>query len=309
MDKHIELYLASLLPELAHHGISVDEQRPIDYGCQLRLALDGERAVLNVYYSQKRGVSTVVGGQSHSRLKGILHAVLGRAKASRPLPDIAPMHAWQSWIGSDESGKGDYFGPLVVAAFAMTRELEPALARMGVRDCKLLRDREVYEIALGLHREFPANIHYILLRPKRYNELYASFSAQGKNLNDLLAWLHATVDTELLARHPFCEGILVDQFSVAKKASTQILLKVPAANVVERTGAERDTGVAAASVIARYQFLKHMALLEKVHKMKLPLGASKAVRDAAKAFVDANGRQCLGEVAKLHFKTTAVVVG
>ncbi len=303
MDKHIEIYLAQLLPELAHRGVRVEEQRPIDWGQQLRLALGTQVATLNIYYSAKRGISVVPGGRKEGSLWDILESLLAGKPAREAPPAI--MHEWEHWIGSDESGKGDYFGPLVVACFAMDRAIEPALRKLGVCDSKLLRDRQIKEIALALYREYPSRIHYILIKPAKYNSLYASFKAEGKNLNDMLAWLHASAVLELMARHPDGDGVLVDQFSLAKKASKAIIAKSPLTTVIERTGGERDVAVAAASVIARYQFVKHMDFMAKMHKMSFPLGASKAVRDAAADYVKAHGAGALTQVAKLHFKTTA----
>jgi ribonuclease HIII len=305
VDKHIEQYLAQLLPELAHKGVRVDDQRPIDWGCQLRLSSGTEQATLNIYYSPKRGLSAVHGGKKDGPLADILQSILSAHPKSGPR--LPGMHTWERWIGSDESGKGDYFGALVVAAFAMDRALEPTLRALGVCDSKLLRDRQICEIALTLHREYPSRINYILIKPAKYNSLYASFKSQGKNLNDLLAWLHASAALDLLTRNPLSEGILVDQFSLARKASAAIKSKSPLTTVIERTGAESDPAVAAASVIARYQFIKHMELMEKVHKMNFPLGASKAVRKAASEYVKAFGEKALGDVAKLHFKTTAAL--
>ena len=110
MDKHIEHYLSQMLPELALQGIVVEDQHPIDWGCQLRLSLEEEKAVLNVYYSQKWGISVVVGGKSGARLKDILDGMVSGKPIHAPQPKLPSMHNWERWIGSDESGKGEHKG-------------------------------------------------------------------------------------------------------------------------------------------------------------------------------------------------------
>ncbi|NLH93988.1 MAG: ribonuclease HIII [Candidatus Cloacimonetes bacterium] len=299
MDKHIESALAQLLPELARHGISVSSQRELQYGLQLRLERDAETATLNLYWSLKKGISQVLAGKPN-RLKADLAKLLNAAEAG-PVGDF---HTWERWIGSDECGKGDYFGALVVAAFALDAEKVDEIRSLGVLDSKKLTDIQVRDIAHNLYSRFPERIACIVIKPLRYNEIMADRQSRGENLNDLLAWQHGTAIMELLVRIPLVQGVLVDQFSLHKKVSKYLKNKEIGIPVEERPKAEADPAVAAASIIARYQFLQSRQAMDRHYKMSFPLGSGKNVLPPAKAFADKYGWDRLAEVAKLHFVTS-----
>lgn len=286
-------------------GIHVDSQAPIAYGLQLRLSSQGEQAALNIYYSSRKGISIVIGAKQGSSIKAVLESIL-EYEQKTAVSQVVPVstHDWQEWIGSDECGKGDYFGPLVVCAFRADRSIEPRLRDLGVCDSKLLKDTRIIQIATSLYQEFPARMSGIVLKPARYNQIMADMKAKNRNLNDLLAWQHSVAILELMNRGAHPDGILVDQFSKSKKVAAALLAKQPELNVVERSGAESDVAVAAASILARYQFLGTMKDLVRRHKTDLPLGAGPNVDQAAREYVKINGRERLGEVAKLHFKNT-----
>lgn len=299
MDKHIEEYLADLFPELASRGINVSSQREIAYGVQLRLERDGQTATLNLYYSAKKGLSKVLGAASGSSLKKELEELCGEKE--RPVGDF---HTWERWIGSDECGKGDYFGALVVAAFAMDAELESGLRKLGVMDSKKLRDSQIKTIALQLYESYNSRIACIVIKPIKYNEIIADMQTRKQNLNDLLAWQHGTAIIELLGRHANTQGVLVDQFSRQKKVRKFIQSRELPIPVEERPKAESDPAVAAASIIARYQFIQSRQAMDRHYKMKFPLGSGKNVLGPAREFADKFGWNRLAEVAKLHFVTS-----
>jgi ribonuclease HIII len=144
----------------------------------------------------------------------------------------------------------------------------------------------------------------LILKPLKYNDLISSFNKKNQNLTDLLAWAHESTITELIAKRTSAEGVLVDQFTKNQKVKARLHARKVRQEVLERTGAERDVAVAAASILARYQFLMARESMNRFYKMTLPLGASKEVDKAAKAFVSQYGIGRLGEVAKLHFKNT-----
>lgn len=304
MDKHIAEYLAHILPLLAQRGIHIDAEAAIPYGWQLRLSRGRETAVLNVYHSAKKGVSTVIGGKQESGLHQELSALLHKQSQA---PAKATMHTWQSWIGSDECGKGDFFGPLVVVAFAADTAMLTRLKELGVRDSKAMRDDEITTVAHAIYAEYPSRAKCIIIKPERYNQLIADFKSKGKTLNDLLAWQHSSAILDLRASIPEVNGALVDQFSPSKKVAAGIKTKEPSFNVIERHGAEADPAVAAASILARYQFVQAMRQLSGYFGMELPKGAGARVDTAARKFVERYTEKRLGEVAKLHFKNTAKV--
>ncbi len=301
MPKEIELYLSHLIPLLEQRGISIYQQKDIDYGRQLKLQRQDQKATLNLYFSEKRGISKVIGAPQNSELKAELELILF---AETPEITQPGLHLWHSWIGSDECGKGDYFGPLIVTAFYCKREQISTLRKIGVQDSKKLNDKRIAQIARQIYTNFPTQMATLILKAHKYNELIDKFKDQNLNLNDLLAWTHDKVITELLHKDFSCEGVLIDQFSKAQKAKARLLSKFPDLQIIERSAAERDVAVAAASILSRYQFLEARAQLDKKYQMQFPLGAGTAVVKAGQLFIDKYGFNRLAEVAKVHFKTT-----
>jgi len=123
----------------------------------------------------------------------------------------------------------------------------------------------------------------------------------------LLAWLHSTAIIALQKNHPECEGVLVDQFSMSQKTRLSLQEKHFPLPCIERTGAEIDPAVAAASIIARYQFLEAFAAMRDFYQLNFPQGANSRVINYAQDFIKKYGEKRLSEVAKLHFKTTSQI--
>jgi ribonuclease HIII len=300
MNKQIQAYLADLLPLCAKEGLQLSGEREIPYGVQLEFTSGDNSILLNVYHSEEKGISTVIGAKNGNPLRPALEKCLG----IKTIAEIIPQHGWRVWIGSDETGKGDYFGPLIVCGFYLELKDKDKLVRLGVCDSKKLRKDQINTIAKQLYHDFPGRIECLVLKPQKYNELYASFASQKKNLNDLLAWCHSKVLDNLIKRHSMPEGVFIDQFSHARKASALLKKLHPELPVMERPDGEQDLAVAAASIVARYQLLQSFQSMTRFYKLKFPLGASSSVSDAAHEFIAQYGKDRLGEVAKLHFKTT-----
>jgi len=203
-------------------------------------------------------------------------------------------------IGVDESGKGDYFGPLVVAACYVGPEHLAELE--GVKDSKKLTDKSALKLADQIKRYCPHSV--IAIGPAKYNELYEKF----RNLNRLLAWGHARAIENVLEQHP-ADLVISDQFADPAGLKRQLFEKGKSIELRSVVRAESDIAVAAASVLARAEFLHRLKRLGAEAGMELPKGASQMVVDAAKRLVQKNGRNALNQVAKLHFKTTQVVLG
>lgn len=205
-------------------------------------------------------------------------------------------------FGVDESGKGDYFGPLCVAGVYSSPATARELVRIGCRDSKAIPDdRRIREIAEKIKHVPGISYEVMCIGPKRYNELYAEFG----NLNRLLAWAHARVIAVLHEKVPSCPRALSDQFAnewVLKKALGARHIPV---KLEQRTKGESDIAVAAASILARDRFVQWM---QATAGGTLPLGCAPHVTKAAKQFVAAYGAAKLPEVAKLHFKVTKAVL-
>jgi len=204
-------------------------------------------------------------------------------------------------IGIDESGKGDYFGPLVIAAVLVTPPDEPDLRLIQVRDSKRISDGRILEMAPDIRQVCRHSV--VAIGPKRYNELYEKI----KNLNRLLAWGHARALENILAQTE-CTLAISDQFGDERFILNALLEKGKSIQLIQRPKAEDDLAVAAASILARAEFLTRLKKLSDEIGIALPKGASPAVEIAARTIVRKLGRAGLEGVVKLHFKTTQAVL-
>ncbi len=204
-------------------------------------------------------------------------------------------------IGCDEAGKGDFFGPLVIAAAYVEPSTIVQLIDLGVTDSKKLSDPKIMKMSAEIKKIIPHEI--VRISPHKYNELYANF----QNLNSLLAWGHATAMQALIAKTN-CTNVLVDQFANEYVLERAVKLKKLDITLTQRTKGESDIAVAAASILARAGFVEGIEALEKQFGALLPKGASQAVILAGKEFVAKQGRDDLRYVAKLHFTTAQTVL-
>jgi ribonuclease HIII len=209
-------------------------------------------------------------------------------------------------LGVDESGKGDFFGPLCVAGVYINESVIKAWKDSGIRDSKLIgSDRRMAELA-DLIRKTPGCVTTVVtIGNEAYNRLYAKM----RSVNTLLAWGHARVIENLLGQkhrmNPPPVRAISDQFASSKDTVAKALMSLGrSVELVQRHKAESDMAVAAASILARDEFVHRLGSLEKQYEMKLPKGASAAVDAAAKAFIARSGGGGeLPKVAKMHFRT------
>jgi ribonuclease HIII len=201
-------------------------------------------------------------------------------------------------IGVDESGKGDYFGPLVIAACYVGPE---HLAELdGVKDSKKITDALALKLAGNIRRVCPHSV--IAIGPARYNEMYQ----KTPNLNRLLAWGHAQCIQNVLENQPSRKAIS-DQFADPRYLRSLLERKELDIELVSMPRAEVDIAVAAASILARAEFLNRLAKLGDEVGMVLPKGATNVIGPGKHA-VAKHGREVLTRIAKLHFKTTQQVL-
>ena len=256
---------------------------------------------VNVAYYPKKGKLLVQGRGADEFLEFVLLiSPSGNAPAAdkmvNGLVDTTPH------FGVDESGKGDYFGPLVIAGVYSDERSAHELVRLGCRDSKQISDdARIGKIAAKIRALPGVACEVVCIGPSRYNEIYASMG----NLNKLLAWGHARVIAALHERVPGCPRALSDQFAnewVLKRALGQRHIPV---QLEQRPRAESDVAVAAASILARERFVRWMKETSAAAGCELPLGCSPRVTAAARRFVELHGRERLADVAKLHFKVTS----
>ncbi len=204
-------------------------------------------------------------------------------------------------IGTDESGKGDYFGPLVIAGFYGPDDQGPALRELGVRDSKALSDNRVRDIAASLRKAYVHSI--VVVGPEKYNELYEKL----RNLNKLLAWGHARVIENILDRID-CAQAVTDQFGDERFVLNALMRKGRTIELIQRPRGEEDAAVAAASILARAEFVRRLEDLSTEWGVDLHKGAGPPVEAAAAVFLRRHGAAALPKVAKMHFKITERVL-
>jgi ribonuclease HIII len=214
--------------------------------------------------------------------------------------DDKPQEPFTPHIGIDESGKGDFFGPLVVAAVFVDYDSVTLLEKLGVKDSKLIKnDSKILEIAQKIRNTVKGKYTFVAIGSEAYNRAYSKF----KNLNKLLAWGHARSLENLLEKDVKCDWALSDKFGNEKLIINTLFEKGKKIELRQQTKAESDIAVAAASILARAEFVTRMKRLEQEYQVRLPKGAGANVSKAAVCIIKEKGVDRLALVSKTHFKT------
>jgi ribonuclease HIII len=228
--------------------------------------------------------------------------ILGEARLG--YEDVLNPEMFAPHFGVDESGKGDFFGPLVIAGCYTDRGITGKLMEAGIQDSKKIgSDQRIRALAETIRRTQGAVHSVIVIGPERYNQLYRKFT----NLNRLLAWGHARVIENLLEIRSDCPRALSDQFANPALIKRALLEKGRGIILEQRTKAESDVAVAAASILAREGFINWLRTKGSELQKELPRGASAQVKQAARELVATHGPEVLERVAKTHFKTAAEI--
>lgn len=207
-------------------------------------------------------------------------------------------------FGIDESGKGDFFGPLVIAGVYIDSGIARKLLDAGVQDSKRIgSDARIRALAQAIRKTVGGLTDTVLIGPARYNDLYQQFG----NLNKLLGWGHARVIENLLAKQPDCPWSLSDQFADARVIEQSLLRQGRKIKIEQRTKAESDIAVAAASILAREAFIDWLDRQGKALGQRLNRGVSAEVKATAEKLVAEKGPEILRRVAKVHFRTAHAV--
>lgn len=289
--------------------VEVSDYQLIDYGLQFTISVLDWSGIIRIYQNKKSALKI-----DYSQLKEGVNAIkvqtlIEGKRAISNLKNSAKNDVELGFpiIGTDESGKGDYFGPLVSAGVCVDERSAKALITCGVRDSKKLSDRKNLELAKEIVKICRGRFAIIEISPEKYNELYEQFRREKKNLNTLLAWGHAKAIEEILAKVT-CKVAIADQFADESFILGKLQEKGRGIRLIQMHKAEQNIAVAAASVLARARFLVKLSKLSEKYSIDLPKGASRAVVENAKRFVDVHGRDELRKVAKLHFKITVEVL-
>ncbi|MDZ4404162.1 ribonuclease HIII [Prosthecobacter sp.] len=258
---------------------------------------------VNVLVYEKGPKVVVQGKETEDFVTNLLEPeVLGEAKLG--YEEVHHPEMFQSHIGVDESGKGDFFGPLVIAGVFVDGDVARRLRDIGAVDSKRISsDERIAKIAADIRAIPGLAWEVISIHPERYNELYEKFG----NLNRLLAWGHAKVIENLLERVPDCPRAISDQFANPKILESALQKRGRTIELVQRTKAESDPAVAAASILAREAFVGWLKSQSRHFGTELPKGVSQSVKQTAASLVNKHGKGLLQSLTKAHFRTTTEV--
>ena len=263
----------------------------------------GKKGKLNVTVYEKGPKVLVQGKDTEDFVRFTLEPmVLGEARLG--YEEVNEPEMFAPHFGIDESGKGDFFGPLVIAGVYTDADSTRALMDAGVMDSKRITSAAKISKLAGIIRATPGIAHEVVsIGPERYNEMYASF----KNLNRLLAWGHARVIRGLADQVPDCPRALSDQFARKEVLEGELARHGLSLELQQRTKGESDVAVAAASILARERFVQWVSSSSEKSGVKIPLGAGPHVLDAARELIGRHGEEIMPKVAKMHFKTAKEV--
>jgi len=295
-EQSAKLLLENYLNKIKKIGLQTTEPQKAQFNFQAGIKGLGGSIKLLVYFS-KKGNKVVLQGnkelQVYEKVYNLIFGeqLFGSAKASLTEP--------KNYIGTDESGKGDYFGPLVIAAVFTNLSFSNKLKEIGVRDSKELTDQSISIIAAKIKKLEGCVFDVIVIGPEKYNILYDKMG----NLNKLLGWAHAKAIENVLNIKIAPEAIS-DKFGNEKYIHSSLQEKGKDIKLHQVTKAEKFTAVAAASILARDSFIKWFYRMNKQMNLQLPKGASQKVEEKAKYIKKQLGDEVLGKLVKLHFKTT-----
>ena len=299
----MEKYYTMIKDYIISKGYQINNVKEIAYGIQFRCD-DGVNDECVRIFKNKKGKITLDTSQIKNEVfssylseftssNGITKKQnTSKTKSNHsPFPILAP-----PLIGTDEAGKGDYFGPLCICAFYCDEDEYVNLSKLGVKDSKLLTDNQIMIIASNIAR-LHENYSIVRIDNRKYNDLYLT----DKNLNIIMSKAHALAIKKLYNKVK-CPNILTDKFSSIDRIND--IFKGTDIYVKQEIKAERNLAVAAASILARATFLKSMTELGKTYNFKFPLGANTFVDIKAKEFIELYSEEELFDVAKLNFANT-----
>jgi ribonuclease HIII len=266
-----------------------------------RIAVDAEGCKVMLYTS---GKCLVQGKGATDFVQFVLEPLVLR-EVRTGYEDVLHPQAFEPHAGIDESGKGDFFGPMVIAAVYTNEDLTRQFQAMGVKDSKSISsDKKALSLAREIRERLGNRFALVTIGPRAYNRLYAKM----RSVNTLLAWGHARALEDLLERVPSCSRAVADQFGPQRQIEQALMRKGRRIVLEQRPRAESDPAVAAASILARAGFLHALQALGERLGLEIPKGASARVVDAARELVARHGPPVLLDAAKCHFKTTDKVL-
>lgn len=298
-------HTAALSAEQADKLRGILEEQGFEFADKPYALFSGKKGKLNVTVYEKGPKVLVQGKDTEDFVRFTLEPeILGEARLG--YEEVLQPDMFEPHFGIDESGKGDFFGPLVIAGVYTDAAIARALMDAGIMDSKrITSDKRIRDLSAKI-RAVPGISHSVVaIGPEKYNELHTRFG----NVNRLLAWGHARVIANLAGQRPDCPRALSDQFARPEVLARALKQQKVDLQLDQRTKGESDIAVAAASILARERFVDWMRKTSTASGIDLPFGASDAVIDAGRQVVERHGAASLGKVGKLHFRTSARILG
>lgn len=295
-------YYETLKHHLKKETFTVNPYREINYGIQFLVFFNNNSELIRIYESKKGttlDLSQIKNPQTQKIITLIVSTHIEEIKQKPKKEKTYPKEP-DELIGIDESGKGDYFGPLVVAGVYTKKPMIEKLKKLGVTDSKQCTDDKIKKIAPYILKNCPHSI--LILNNKSYNEIYQNMN----NLNHILAWGHAKV-IEAILKEEKCDNALSDQFESQNLIKHALKNKNIKITLYERPKAEDHIAVASASIVARYTFINEIEKMEQKLKTKLPKGCSTRTLQTAIQLVEQEGISLLDQIAKTHFSLTNTI--
>jgi ribonuclease HIII len=294
MQKLAQNKIESLISSLREYNFNCTPIDKKQYNFETTVIKNNEKIKLLVYFG-KKGVKTILQGNTNSATYNETESIVTGNFSLKFKKEEDQQY--KEYIGTDETGKGDFFGPLVVAGMYVNEEVQNYLLNLNVRDSKELNDFQIDQIAAKIRKAYPNNYSVISINPQKYNKLYEDF----KNVNKLLDWAHSKVIENIFKKFE-TDTVIIDQFSktpISISFKNQFL-KV---NFVQLPKAEKYLGVAAASILARNQ-MNIWFNKKRKEGFNVLKGASQEVENEAKKILNNGNKEKMNELIKLHFKTT-----
>lgn len=281
---------------LEKNNFSVDEPKLNNYCFEINIFDESDKLKLLVYFG-KRGVKTVLQGNKETELYDKVSSIIfGKTLFSNFKEELIEPEAY---IGTDESGKGDYFGPLVIAGVFVDRQSILKLKEIGVKDSKKILDKDIKIISVKIKKIIGSQFNIISISPKTYNDLHKKMV----NINKILGWAHAKVLENILINNEADEAIS-DKFGDESLINNALQEKGKKLKLHQVIKAERYTAVAAASILARNKFNEWFEIQNNKLKITIPKGASDLVNKAAIKIKNEYGDEFIKDLVKLHFKNS-----
>jgi ribonuclease HIII len=284
-----------LSAKFSKDGYQVSEPKKENYSYSFEVNDGIEKVKLNVFFG-KKGTKTMLQGNSSGTLFQNLNSELFGEKLFN---DENKYNEPDVYIGTDESGKGDYFGPLVIAGVLVDVDSKLKLQSIGVKDSKEISDSSIKILAVRIKNIVREKFSLVKINPEKYNELYSKMG----NINSILGWAHARALENILKGNKVSDAVS-DKFGNPKTILNALMQNGKEINLHQEIKAEKYTAVAAASILARAEVINWFERNSKKYKLTIPKGVSDKVEQVAAKLIETISEDELKKLIKFHFKTS-----